>query len=52
MEVTVSTKMLAMPMRRAVSMRPLTPRKGQRPRKYASVKLFTTQAVAKIQIRF
>jgi hypothetical protein len=32
-EVTTSTKMFARPMRRAVSMRPLTPRKGHSPRK-------------------
>ena len=48
-DVMVSTKTLAAPMRSAVATRPLTPMKGQRPRKRTSVKLFTSMALMKIQ---
>ncbi len=44
--------MSAPPMRSAVATLADTPMKGHSPRKYASVKLFTTMADMKIQTRF
>ncbi len=48
-EVIVSTKMFAPPIRSAVATRAETPMKGHRPRKRASVKLLTSIAETKIQ---
>jgi len=52
MEVIVITKVVAKPIATADSTLPVTPKKGQIPRKYLRTKLLTKAALKKSRINF